>query len=208
MSLIERNGWYVPAADQVAFNIIMREVNDLKEMLPLCKQKRRVIQAGGNVGIWPMELSKHFENVVTFEPDPLNFEALEANVFSRMNIKFYHAALGDKIGCGSMDHVDPKNIGAHQIQEGSDFEIKTIDNFGFDDVDFIQLDVEGYEHLAILGGIETIKRCSPVICLELKGIGKRYGYPDEDTIALLESIGYTIRARIHRDIVFVRSHGS
>lgn len=72
-------------------------------------------------------------------------------------------------------------------------------------MDFIQLDVEGFEHFAILGALETIERSSPLICLELKGIGKRYGHPDEDTIALLESIGYTIQARIHRDIVFVRS---
>jgi hypothetical protein len=106
-----------------------------------------------------------------------------------------------------MDRIDPKNIGAHQIEpSGSDFEIRTIDSFGFDDVDFIQLDVEGFEHFAIVGGMETIKKCSPVICLELKGIGKRYGHPDEDTIELLKSIGYTIRARIHRDIVFVRTN--
>lgn len=205
-SITERNGWYVPMADQVALNIILREVNDLREMLPLCKQKRRVIQAGGNIGIWPAELAKHFENVVTFEPDDENFECLEANVFHLINVKFYNAALGAEVGAGSMDRIDPKNIGAHQIDPGGDdFEIRTIDGFGFDDVDFIQLDVEGFEHFAILGGIETIKRCSPVICLELKGIGERYGHPDEDTINLLKTIGYTIRARIHRDIVFVRT---
>jgi len=205
MSLTSRNGWWVPDVDEVALSIILREVNDLKDMLPLCKQKRRVVQAGGNVGIWPKELSKHFDSVVTFEPDALNHEALVANVGDIDNIEIHNFALGEKYGSGAMDHIDPKNIGAHQIKEGDEFKIVSIDRFGYDDVDFLQLDVEGFEHFAILGAMETIKRSWPVICLELKGIGKRYGHPDEDTINLLESIGYTIRARIHRDIVFVRS---
>lgn len=205
MSLTSRDGWWVPDADRVALSIILREVKDLDEMLPLCKQKRRVIQAGGNVGIWPTELSKHFNDVVTFEPDPLNYRALVRNVSNVDNIHFHHLALGERYGTGSMDHIDPANIGAHQIKEGSEFKIVSIDSFGFDDVDFIQLDVEGFEHFAVCGALETIERTSPVICLELKGIGNRYGHPDEDTIELLESIGYTISARIHRDIVFVRN---
>lgn len=205
MSLTSRNGWWVPDTDRVALPIILREVKDLQQMLPLCKQKRRVIQAGGNVGIWPKELSRHFDNVITFEPDPLNYRALVKNVGDIDNIHFHHLALGERYGTGSMDRVDPSNIGAHQIKEGQEFKIVSIDSFGFDDVDFIQLDVEGFEHFAVSGAMETIERSSPVICLELKGIGNRYGHPDEDTINLLESIGYTIRCRIHRDIVFVRN---
>lgn len=204
MSLTSRNGWVVPERDEVALSIILREVNDLAQMLPLCKQKRRVIQAGGNVGIWPKELSKHFDSVVTFEPDSLNYQALSVNVGEVENIEINNLALGEKYGSGAMDHIDPRNIGAHQIKDGDEFKIISIDSRGYDDVDFIQLDIEGFEHQAVLGAMETIKKSWPVICLELKGIGKRYGYPDEDTIALLESIGYTIRARIHRDIVFVR----
>jgi len=205
MSLTSRNGWWVPEADRVALPIILREVNDLQQMLPLCKQKRRVVQAGGNVGIWPKELSKHFETVVTFEPDPLNYRALVKNIGEIENIQYHHLGLGERYGTGAMDRIDPANIGAHQIKEGKEFKIVSVDSFGFDDVDFLQLDIEGFEHFAIVGAMETIERTSPVICLELKGIGNRYGHPDEETIALLESIGYTIRARIHRDIVFVRN---
>jgi len=205
MSLTSRDGWWVPDVDEVALSIILREVNDLKDMLPLCKQKRRVIQAGGNVGIWPKELSKHFDSVVTFEPDALNHQALVMNVGDVENIDIHNLALGEKYGTGSMDHIDPRNIGAHQIKDGDEFQIVSIDRFGYNDVDFLQLDVEGFEHFAILGAMETIQKSWPVICLELKGIGKRYGHPDEDTINLLESIGYTIRSRIHRDIVFVRN---
>ena len=68
-SLTLRDGWWVPDADRVCFGIVRREVNDLQHMLPLCKSYRRVIQAGGNVGIWPKALAAQFEQVVTFEPD-------------------------------------------------------------------------------------------------------------------------------------------
>ncbi len=35
-----------------------------------------------------------------------------------------------------------------------------------DRLDFIKLDIEGYEQFAILGGLETIKKFKPVITLE------------------------------------------
>lgn len=45
-------------------------------------------------------------------------------------------------------------------------EIDTIDNMaGSQDVGFIKMDIEGYEEAAIIGGVETIKRCSPVLAV-------------------------------------------
>lgn len=204
MSLIEYEGWWRPDKDQVCVPIVLQQVKDLERMIPLCKQHRRVVQAGGNVGIWPERLSRAFDFVETFEPDPANYEALIKNVGWRTNIYTHNCALGDERSRGAMDHVDPQNIGAHRIKHGDEFDILKIDDFGFNDVDFIQFDVEGFEHFAILGSLETIRKTSPLICLELKGIGERYGHPDEDTIKLLESEGYRIKDRIHRDIVFYK----
>jgi hypothetical protein len=73
-----------------------------------------------------------------------------------------------------------------------------------DDCDFIELDIEGSEHQAILGAERTIKKTYPVITLELKGLGSRYGYSDEDTIELLASWGYEIVGRVNRDVIFAR----
>ena len=80
----------------------------------------------------------------------------------------------------------------------------TIDSFCVDNCDFIQLDIEGYEHLALLGAEKTIKKTYPVITLELKGLGSRYGYTDEDTINLLQDWGYEIVGRVNRDVIFAR----
>jgi FkbM family methyltransferase len=203
-SLTHRNGWYVPAVDKVALDIILREVNDVEQMLPYCKQYRTAIQAGGNVGIWPKRLSKTFKQVITAEPDPDNYAALRKNIDGIDNIAPLWMAFGDKGMTASMDHIDPENVGAHQIKEGTDFTVVTIDSMGIKDCDFLQLDIEGYEHMAIVGAAQTIHKSWPVICLELKGLGKRYGADDATTISLLQSWGYKIVERIHRDILFVK----
>lgn len=204
-SLIDKGGWWVPEADQHCFQIVQREVNDLQFILPLCKDFRRVVQAGGNIGIWPKRLANDFETVSTFEPDPANYLALVENTKHIDNVHATYAGLGEKTGRGEIDHIDPHNIGAHQVKEGDAFDIIAIDSYGWEDVDLLQLDVEGFEHFAILGAAETIQRSGPVICLELKGLGSRYGVTDQETIDFLAGLGYKIVNRIHRDVIFTRA---
>jgi len=203
-SLTLRDGWWVPEADRVCFGIVRREVNDLQHMLPLCKKYRRAVQAGGNVGIWPKALSSQFEQVMTFEPDGANYAALYENTKDVSNIMRVHAGLGLYNSRAGIDHIDPSNIGAHQIKEGDDFEIVPLDQYGFEDVDFLQLDIEGFEHFAIMGAEQTIRASWPVISLELKGLGKRYGVDDEDTVEFLRALGYAVTNRIHRDVIFTK----
>jgi hypothetical protein len=42
----------------------------------------------------------------------------------------------------------------------------TIDSLGLDDIDLMQLDLEGFEYDALVGARETIERCKPVIIVE------------------------------------------
>ena len=79
-----------------------------------------------------------------------------------------------------------------------------IDSLGVVDCDFLQLDVEGSEHEALLGAVATIEAGWPVITLELKGLGERYGYTDENTITWLKFMGYSIADRVNRDVIFTR----
>ena len=44
---------------------------------------------------------------------------------------------------------------------------KTIDSFDFPKMDFIKIDVEGWEEQVILGGLETIKKYNPKIYIEI-----------------------------------------
>jgi len=51
----------------------------------------------------------------------------------------------------------------------------TIDDLGLDACDLIQLDVEGFEAKVLQGASQTITRCRPVIMVEDRGHGTRYG---------------------------------
>ena len=206
-----REGWHVPEADQVALEIILREVDDLRtDILPLTDKHRTAIQAGGNVGIWPIELAMHFARVVTVEPDEFNHAAMMANLDDRLlganraRVLAYRGAFGAQPGTGAMDRFDPHNVGAHRVKDGSEFSIMRIDSLEIDDCDLLCLDVEGYEHAAVLGAERTIKHSWPTIVLELKGLGERYGVTDVDTITMLADWGYMIAGHVHRDVIFRR----
>jgi FkbM family methyltransferase len=202
MKLVE--GWQVPDIDECCINALLVELPDLNVSYTHLNQFRTVIQAGGNIGVYPATMADQFKRVITVEPDLVNYQALLLNVAGRDNIEHHWAAFGDKIGTASVDHPYPENIGAHQLKAGNDVRVLTIDSFCVDDCDFIQLDIEGYEHLALLGAEKTIKKTYPVITLELKGLGSRYGYTDEDTIGLLQSWDYEIVGRVNRDVIFAR----
>ena len=200
----QHEGWAVPDADQCCIQAALAEVCDLGASLDLCKQFRTAIQAGGNLGVYPMALSQKFDRVYTVEPDAANFEALAINTVNQPRVVIRRAAFGQDHSKAAIDQIYPNNAGAHQIKEGAEFDVLPIDSLGVTDCDLLQLDVEGYEHLAILGAIETIEVSWPVITLELKGLGERYGYTDDDTINLLADMGYKIADWVNRDVIFTK----
>lgn len=202
--IIYKNNWWVPSEDKDCFPAVMREVSNIDVILAMLPLKRTCIQAGGNIGIWPKKLSEVFEKVYTFEPDEDNWQAMQKNLIGIPNIISKKCALGSSHGTVSMDRIIPKNVGAHRIKEGNDVEKITIDSLNINDVDLIQFDIEGSEHDAILGSVETIKRNSPLIVLELKGLGVQYGYTDKETIDFLDGMGYKHIQTIKRDFVFKR----
>ena len=200
-----RSGWAVPEKDRHCFFAVLSEAPDLGASLDLCKGFRTAIQAGGNIGIYPGALAQRFARVYTVEPDAANFAALQINTSNQQKIIARRAAFGKERGRAAIDQIQPDNIGAHQIQLGDEFEVITIDSLGVTDCDLLQLDVEGSEHEALLGAIATIEASWPVITLELKTLGERYGYTDADTINLLAGMGYEIADRVNRDVIF--THG-
>jgi FkbM family methyltransferase len=200
----QHSGWAVPERDEHCIQAVLAEVSDLGVSLDLCRQFRTAIQAGGNVGVYPMALAQKFERVYTVEPDASNYEALAINTASQPRVIIRRAAFGQDHSKAAIDQIYPDNIGAHQIKEGNEFDVLPIDSLGVTDCDLLQLDVEGSEHQAILGAIATIEASWPVITLELKGHGERYGYTDMDTINLLADMGYRIADRVNRDVIFTK----
>ena len=105
--------------------------------------------------------------ILAFEPDPDKCEYLELvkKLNGLTNVEVINAGLSDTLSRGSLNKT--LHSGAWFVEEGNDFNMITIDSLLHDlPVSFIKLDVEGYEHKAIKGGLNTIQLYKPILCVE------------------------------------------
>lgn len=204
VGLTIRNGWVVPEIDNQCLPWVLNEIPKFDVVMKYVKNKETCIQAGGNIGVFPHLLCKHFEWIYSFEPDDANYAALELNTIND-NVSPIKTGLGERSGKGIMRVIDPTNIGAHRIDfDTGDIKIEAIDDGFYRDVGLIWLDIEGAELLALKGGIETIKMWKPVIVLEMAGHSKRfYNIDEEETHAWLKSLGYEAVESVQQDVIFV-----
>lgn len=203
-----RDGLMWPAADDVAYEHIKMYLPLLLLAARQPKQHRTAIQAGGNAGMYPAALAGFFDRVLTFEPEPLNYECLVYNCREFRHVETRQAILGDShTRVGMVQNQGLKNgelcvnTGAFHVEGDGDIEQVRIDDLNLVDVDFIQLDVEGYELKALKGAQKTIEKCSPVIMLEQYGQG-------EDPEPFVKELGYVKIVKGLFDCLYVRKDGA
>ena len=179
-------------------------VRDLDAAMGFVTDTSTCIQAGGAAGLWPAYLSKHFDRVYTFEPEHENFACLVANC-PQENIIKMQAALGCTRGQVSLNlhTAEQHNAGAWYATPDGNIPILQIDDLGLDEVGFIQLDIEGSELNALMGAVETVKRCGPVVMLEEKPLPQG-GIDPSAARKWLEWYGYKVAGRVHNDVIMAR----
>ena len=195
-------GWYFPDAETHFIKMLDKSVAKggparyqyqvRDRSLKFCKNFRTAIDIGANVGLWSRDLVQHFGNVIAFEPVEIFRECLIANI-SSWNLQIQDVALGDVASTVNMiitednmghTHVDPTSYGT------GDTQICKLDQFNYQEVDYIKLDCEGFEYRVLLGGEQTIKSNRPIVVVEQKphdAYSTEYG--QHAAIALLESWG-------------------
>jgi FkbM family methyltransferase len=182
----------------------LRKARVIKHTVSHCERRRTVVQAGAMNGLWPIRFADHFEQVCTFEAEPLMADITAFNIAAsgKSNIRFFHCALGDKGGECAMER---RSLGSHTVIEGgAGVQVWTLDSlWDIAEVDLIQLDIEGYEAKALRGAVETIKLWRPVIQLEWKGFTTKYGDTPEQLRAFLDDLGYSQAAILKGgDLIF------
>jgi FkbM family methyltransferase len=203
--VIQRDGlWFPDGIPLEKWDFSFRHVKSLEWSLSQIKNKRKrtALQAGGNVGLWPRRMAEVFNRVISFEPDGPSREALIANV--PPTVEVHAKALGEANRTCSVKRC---STGSHRILlDGEGIEVITIDSLGLADLDFLQLDIEGYEWHALTGAAETIERCHPqLIQVELRQHTLKYGKTPELVRELLASHGYQEVSRQRgQDFVFAR----
>ncbi len=198
------NNYYWPDADEKTALAVMREVQRVPAYLKHVSRFRTCIQAGGNVGVYAQWLARSFQTVITVEPDPANWECLLRNV-TASNVIAHHAALGEQSEFVETFRPasEATNFGATMVRPSEQgVPTRIIDAMQLGSLDFLLLDVEGYELPALRGAMQTIDRCRPVIAVEMKGLGVQFGYTDTELRRWVESQGYHIADKIGRDIIF------
>lgn len=184
-----------------------RDLPDLLAAAAVAPQHRVAVQAGGHLGIFPKALAELFDWVYTFEPAADLFAHLMHNA-PEPNILKFQAALGDArrmVGL-SRERRDGKPDAhegiTHVFGEGPIPTLR-IDDLNLPVCDLIQLDLEGWEMYALRGAAETIRRCRPVLALE---VNKNLGYvgiQQEWLRDAVKALGYRFVKRMHSDELYV-----
>ena len=203
--MIKRQNYYFPDHDRDCHAVIIDQSADIYIVLHYVQDFSVCVQAGGNVGIWPFILSDFFDLIYTFEPDPENFACLQENLKSKKNIVMFEEGLSfdrESITVKSPDDAHLYNCGAYQVFPGTT-PTRRIDDLHLNSCGLIYLDIEGYELKALQGAQDTIQTFLPVIVFEDKNLPLMYGKQVGDVEKWLETFGYKVAKRIHRDVICI-----
>lgn len=166
---------------------------------PFVKNFRTALDVGCRVGEFSRYLHRDFQHVYSFDP---NFWPNFRFNVDLNKVTHFQCALGDDIGEIRMFG------GMHSERAGVKSKIVpvfTIDMFNFKDVDYLKIDVEGFEKKVLLGAQQTIDRYSPLIVIEQNHVVLE-GDEKYSAKEYLEGIGYRQAAVDKRgwDFVMVR----
>lgn len=203
--IIKAGRYFIPD-DPYFFEVFQRgefEINNLFTAMSLCKRFKVAIDGGAHVGSWSIHMAERFTDVYSFEPDDTNYECLWRNTQHLDNVHPKQKALGDSLGRGSIKREEGTNSGAGYVVNGNAFQIVPLDIYHLN-VDFLKLDVEGFEYQALQGATETIEKNNPVILIEQKQKTARYGIDYLSAGKFLESIGYKLNQKICNDYIYTR----
>jgi FkbM family methyltransferase len=148
-----------------------------------CKTNSYVLDLGANIGFTAIALADICRDgkIAAVEPLEPTFNFLRNNIkkSAKKNITLHQYAVGNKTGEFPMQATSDFLAGAFiadQYQADQNHftmpvKINLLDDvfeeFNFDKLDFIKMDLEGYEIYALEGGIKTLNKFQPTVFLEM-----------------------------------------
>ncbi|MCM0020081.1 MAG: FkbM family methyltransferase [Tagaea sp.] len=160
----------------------------------------RVVDGGGNIGVYTLALARAGADVAVYEPNPpVADRARRAIALNGLGARVRHrqVALGSTPGTARFDTAGaPEN--AHLGAAGAlEVNVATLDDemdaHGWPDLDFIKLDLEGGEVEALRGAKRTLARFSPLVMSEIVRID---GAPNHAPLEELAAQGYALFALV------------
>lgn len=176
------------------------------------KKGDSVLDIGAHIGYFTLIFAESVGNdgkVFAFEPEPTNFELLKKNVKinNYHNIVLEQKAVSDRNGRCEL-FVGQRSSGANRIYEPKktrtqEFKLILVDSIKLDDyfkdksigkIDFIKMDVEGAELLALYGMRNILKENPDIVIITefLKNSIEDAGLNPKEMLDFLYSQGFTI----------------
>jgi FkbM family methyltransferase len=168
------------------------ELRLLKNVVP---RGRTAIDAGANIGIYSYFLRTYASTVYAYEPNPDLADRLTRLL---PTVRVRPVALSDAkrelvlrvpIEAGRVSH-ELGSVCQTFDEETRDFRVAcvTVDSENLPDVGFIKIDVEQHEREVLRGALGTIRRCRPVLMVEVYPLKYRVSLPEE--FAFLTAEGF------------------
>jgi FkbM family methyltransferase len=162
----------------------------LRLILSYIKPNSTIIDIGANIGTHTIGIAKWLTEhgagaatkLVAFEPQPFIFSILEHNLKSyqsTLDVELHPNGLSDTemtIYMTMPDYSVVKNPGGYGLEFNiipdetkTKVDVKRLDDFHYENVSFMKIDVEGHENQVLKGAVETIQICRPVMIIEILG---------------------------------------
>ena len=136
------------------------------------------IDIGASIGMNAVNYAEYFDSVESFEPDPDVYKCLLETITANGcdNVNTHPVALSNQNGTNILVKFPRATFANTLIPIGykgksrPQLEIQThkLDDYKFDGVNFIKIDVEGNEMAVLEGAEQTILTYTPVIQIEVK----------------------------------------
>lgn len=144
-----------------------RELLDTNIIMNEIKNSMNVLDIGANIGYYAILEASLLDNskVYAFEPDPRNMELLKKNVkinnFSE-KIKLYPYAAAEKDCIREFNLAEQTNLSSFTRKQRDKGSVKVkcikLNNFASEkNIDFIRMDIEGYECMVIAGMLDFLR---------------------------------------------------
>ena len=143
-------------------NFVETQSAQRNRALKFVKNFNVCLDIGSHVGFWTRTLATRFNTVHCFEPNPTFI-----NCFN-MNIKNDNVILHE-IGLSNKDHTASQEFNSTVMTHTpGNVQCQPLDSFNLNNIDFIKIDVDGFEVEVLEGAVETITRNKPIINVEMK----------------------------------------
>jgi FkbM family methyltransferase len=165
------------------------------------------VDIGAHVGLWAKPLSRAYKKIICFEPNPANVECLRKNM-DGIHCDIHPFGLADVAARQSFympsdfhDNGHNSGAGSFGVFENRDAttgqaDVKTLDSIHIPEINFIKMDVQGWEMNVLRGGQETLRRTQPIILCE--------NHPERaDLVAAFAQLGFEKVLRVVKEDIFV-----